>query len=283
MTSFNNLFKSASTKNITVLAAAGDQGSSDGEIGKHVDFPSSSPYVLSCGGTSLSTSDGVTISREVVWNNNSSSATGGGISAFFTKPTYQANVTYPIGNMRGVPDVAGDADPNTGYVLYSASEGGSIVVGGTSAVAPLWSGLLARINQSIGRSVGYIHPTIYTGGKNFHDITQGNNGSYSSSIGWDACSGLGSPNGQLILNMFSGNVPPVTAPIASFSSSSLTVNLVDKSANNPTAWSWNFGDGTTSNLQNPAHTYTASGTYTVSLTAINSGGSNVTTKSITML
>lgn len=270
-TSFNNLFKTASTKNVTILAAAGDAGSGDGLRGNNVDFPASSPYVLACGGTALYSNDNVNISTEVVWDNNSSSATGGGISRVFPQLSYQNNITYPLNGMRGVPDVAAVADPNTGYILYSASEGGSIVVGGTSAVAPLWSGLLARINQEIGHAVGFVHPVLYNAGNVFHDITQGNNGAYSAGVGWDACTGLGTPNGQLILGLFNGVKPDL--PKASFTANNLTVNFVDTSCG-ATNWLWDFGDGVTSTIQNPTHTYNVSGTFNVKLTVGNNAGTN---------
>ncbi len=99
-----------------------------------------------------------------------------------------------------MPDVAGDADPQTGYDVIV--DGQSLVFGGTSAVAPLWSGLIARINQRLGKPVGFLHPTIYklsAQSNAFHDITVGNNGSYSAGPGWDACTGLGSPNGANLL------------------------------------------------------------------------------------
>jgi kumamolisin len=97
---------------------------------------------------------------------------------------------------RGVPDVAGDADPDTGYNIRV--DGENAVVGGTSAVAPLWAGLVARINQKLGKSIGFLNPLIYVQSvetSGFHDITKGNNGAFSASQGWDPCSGLGSPDG----------------------------------------------------------------------------------------
>jgi kumamolisin len=201
-------FQAAAALGITVCAAAGDRGSNDG-VGDglaHVDYPASDPYVLGCGGTKLEGSNS-TISSEVVWNENAdTSATGGGVSDTFGLPTWQADAHVPpsanagghVG--RGVPDVAGDADPQTGYNVIV--DGQSLVFGGTSAVAPLWSGLIARINQQIGKPVGFLHPTIYKLGAQsgaFHDITIGNNGSYSAGMGWDACTGLGSPDGTKLL------------------------------------------------------------------------------------
>jgi kumamolisin len=195
----------AAALGVTVTVAAGDNGSSDGETdgGAHVDFPASSPYSLACGGTTLSSS-GQTIKSEVVWNEAASNegATGGGVSIEFDLPTWQANSNVPkspSGNAgRGVPDVSGNADPMTGYEVLV--DGQSQVIGGTSAVAPLWAALIARLNQSLGAPVGDVHTALYQIGESaFRDITQGNNGSYQAGPGWDACTGLGSPNGQALL------------------------------------------------------------------------------------
>lgn len=170
---------------------------------QHVDFPASSPSVLGCGGTKLLASNGK-ISSEVAWNETviDEGATGGGVSTVFALPTWQTHAGVPkapsnfIG--RGVPDVAGNADPVTGYEILV--DGQSEVVGGTSAVAPLWAALIARLNQQLGKSLGYANPLLYgTKGNGFHDITQGNNGAYQAKLGWDACTGLGSPNGSAML------------------------------------------------------------------------------------
>jgi kumamolisin len=174
-----------------------------------VDFPASSPYVVACGGTTLELS-GETISSEEVWNEQASGegATGGGVSQLFALPTFQDGAGVPaapdgfVG--RGVPDVAGDADPDTGYNVVV--DGQSLVIGGTSAVAPLWAGLFALINQSLGANVGYVNPQLYTATSEatFHDITEGNNGAYSAGPGWDACTGLGSPNGSALSSALRG-------------------------------------------------------------------------------
>ena len=278
MSSYNSLFQSASTKNVTILAAAGDNGSSDGAVGNNVDFPSSSPYVLACGGTKLVVANDVSvITQETVWNNNSlSNATGGGISRVFAKPSYQNNVAYNLNGKRGVPDISGDADPNTGYKIYI--RGRTVVIGGTSAVSPLWSGLLGRINQSIGHSVGYLQPTLYNNPSVCKDITQGNNGAFTASTGWDPCTGNGSPNGQALLNLLTSTNPPA-APVAAFTASptsgsaTLLVNFTDNSTNSPTSWSWNFGDNSPVDVtQNPAHCYSNTGFYDVSLTATSNNG-----------
>lgn len=282
LSSYNNLFQYASTKNVTILAAAGDNGSSDGAEGENVDFPSSSPFVLACGGTRVVVSnDQSVITQETVWNNNSlTSATGGGISRVFSKPSYQNNILFDLGIRRGVPDVSANADPNTGYIIYIY--GGTVVIGGTSAVSPLWSGLLGRINQSLGHNVGFIQPILYDNPSVCKDITEGNNGAFTASIGWDPCTGNGSPNGMELLNLFASIMPPV-APVAAFiasntsGSATLLVDFIDQSTNTPTYWSWNFGDGGLSNLKNPSHSYIDPGIYTVSLTATNDVGSNTIT------
>jgi kumamolisin len=193
---------------ITVLCASGDQGSSDGEpTGKpRVDFPASSPWVLACGGTSLQAAGGQWLS-ESAWS-NTDGATGGGVSSFFSLPEYQRSAGVPVSVARpkfagrGVPDVSGCADPKTGYRVFG--DGQDRVVGGTSAVAPLWAGLIALLNQKLGTRVGYINPLLYStlgGTKAFNDVASGANGDFSSQTGWDPCTGVGTPNGAEILRL----------------------------------------------------------------------------------
>ena len=207
MTSMDEAFQSAAAMGVTVCVAAGDDGSTDGVTDglNHVDFPASSPNVLACGGTKLSSSDNA-ITGETVWNELASNegATGGGISDVFSPvPSWQAGAKVPpsanpsqnVG--RGVPDVAGDADPTTGYVTLVDGQSG--VIGGTSAVAPLWAALIALINESIGKPVGLVNPLLYQNpNSDFHGITSGNNGAYSAGPGWNPCTGLGSPIGTQV-------------------------------------------------------------------------------------
>jgi kumamolisin len=209
MTQYDQAFQAAAAMGVTVCVAAGDNGSSDGVAdGKsHVDFPASSPNVLACGGTRLLASGATTIASETVWNEGATtSATGGGVSGVFALPSYQAKAGVPVGAGaggkpgRGVPDVAGDADPATGYEVRV--DGQDFVIGGTSAVAPLWAGLVALMNQKLGHPVGFLNPMLYGSlhGKGAtHDITSGNNGSYSAKAGWDPCTGWGSPDGAKLL------------------------------------------------------------------------------------
>jgi kumamolisin len=207
---FDDAFASAAMLGITVTTAAGDGGSSDGLTDglAHADFPSSSPHVLACGGTRLTITDGGD-AAEVVWNDGTSGgATGGGISDLFSLPSWQASANVPpsanpggrIG--RGVPDVAGNADPDTGYAIVV--DGSSGVVGGTSAVAPLWAALIARINANSGKKAGFINPTLYGNPSALRDITSGSNGAYNAGPGWDACTGLGSPDGAALATLLAG-------------------------------------------------------------------------------
>jgi len=226
MAAFDEAFQAAAAMGVTICCAAGDDGSTDGvqDNLNHVDFPASSPNALACGGTKLMATAN-SISSEVVWNEltNNEGATGGGVSDVFPVPSYQsANGINPTSanpkknTGRGMPDVAGDADPTTGYV--TRVDGQADVIGGTSAVAPLWAGLIARINQKLGTPVGFINPLLYakaaaTGG--VRDITSGNNGAYTAGKGWDACTGLGTPIGSKIVTLLTtGQTTTTTAQAA---------------------------------------------------------------------
>ena len=213
-TAMNAALQDAATLGVTITVASGDNGSTDGGTdGKlHVDFPASSPFALACGGTTLA-GTGSKIISEKVWNETAAQegATGGGVSNAFALPSYQTKAGVPANPEtkfvgRGVPDVAGNADPVTGYKVRVDKK--NVVVGGTSAVAPLWAALIALMNQKLGKPVGFLHPKIYAlaaTANAFHDITSGNNddsglGQYSAKSGWDACTGLGSPNGAALLS-----------------------------------------------------------------------------------
>ncbi|MGO4234669.1 S53 family peptidase [Pseudarthrobacter sp. YAF2] len=206
-TAFDQALADASALGVTVTAAAGDNGSADGATdGKdHADFPASSPHVLACGGTRLDADPATgTITSETVWNDGPHSATGGGYSDTFPAPTWQSGQSthhgghHPAGRKgRGVPDVSGVADPQTGYKVRV--DGKDMVIGGTSAVAPLWAALIALLAQSTSRTFGQIQPLLYGNKAAFRDITTGNNGTYKAAAGWDPCTGLGSPDGEALL------------------------------------------------------------------------------------
>ena len=208
MLAFDQALQDGALVGVTICVAAGDNGSDDGlQNGQaNVDFPASSPHVLACGGTRL-TSSGNLISAEVVWNEGpAGGATGGGVSAEFALPSWQAGAHVPPSadpghkSGRGVPDVSGDADPESGYQVLV--DGQSTVFGGTSAVAPLWAALLVRCAQALGRSPGYLNPILYQTLEAegvTRDITNGNNGAYQAGPGWDPCTGWGSPDGTKLL------------------------------------------------------------------------------------
>ena len=231
MSAMNEAISDAAALGTTVTVAAGDNGSSDNPdstSGVAVDFPASSPYSLSCGGTTLIGNTATNaITSEVVWNElaHSEGAGGGGVSVVYAEPTWQQSAGVPasaaggtgIGSAgkpgRGVPDVAGNADPVTGYQVVV--DGQATPIGGTSAVAPLWAGLIARLAQASGTRFGLLQPLIYKGvapgvaAAGFNDIVTGTNGAYKAGPGWDACTGLGSPNGTALLSLLS---PATTNP-----------------------------------------------------------------------
>lgn len=223
-TAMDQAFADATAMGVTVTAAAGDSGSSDTPAGgatDHVDFPACSPHVLACGGTSL-LADTVTaaVTSESVWNNGpGNGATGGGVSDTFSQPPWQTSAGVPLRGRqqrsaqpdtsgRGVPDVAADADPRTGYQVFV--DGKAMVFGGTSAVAPLWAALVCRLSQSLGRRLGLLQPALYAAARpgvtpaGFRDITSGDNGRYHAGPGWDPCTGLGVPDGTALLAVLTG-------------------------------------------------------------------------------
>ncbi len=177
----------ATNAGMAIFAASGDNDSSDGgPTPANVDVPSSCPHVVGCGGTSK------TAAAETVWNNTPGATnghgTGGGYSTVFSMQGFQAGA--PNGPGRMVPDVAADADPNTGYIIrvHGAPVAGE---GGTSAVAPLYAGLFA----AFGTKPGFVTPRLWKNHLCFNDISQGDNGFYRARIGPDPCTGLGSPIG----------------------------------------------------------------------------------------
>jgi kumamolisin len=209
----NTAFKAAAARGITICCASGDDGSGDADPDglAHTDFPASSPWVLGVGGTRLESSGGAhpTITAETVWNDTlqDEGAGGGGISHYFSKPAYQHGVTVPrsanpphrIG--RGVPDVSAVGDPETGVVIMHIDGKHLEATGGTSVAAPLWASLVARLDQALNARCGFLNPLLYTKMSKgvLRDITEGDNGAYAAGPGWDACTGLGSPDGGRLL------------------------------------------------------------------------------------
>src|SRR5262249_53542607 len=201
MQQMNQALQAAAAQGITVLVAAGDEGVTGGvnDGQAHVSFPTSSPWVLAIGGTRITVSQGA-IASEVVWNDGVN-ATGGGVSNIFPLPTWQLAVHVPTrrdGHTgRGIPDVAANASPTSGYRIYLYGQ--TTVVGGTAAATPLWAGLIALINQGVGRNIGYINPVLYSKigpAGVLRSITEGNNSTKSvqgcsAGSGWNPCTGWG--------------------------------------------------------------------------------------------
>lgn len=195
---------------VTVFASSGDGGSGNPA---EVLYPASDPWITACGGTTVENVSGPSFTQ-VTW-----SGSGGGISNFFGLPDWQAwakipHSVNPAGHIgRGVPDIAGNADPNSGYmlILHGAPTG---PWGGTSAVAPLYAGLVTLLNANLGEPVGYLNYNLYAfaGPYVYRDITVGSNGLYNAGPGWDACTGFGSVDGNAIVTALRGiGLPPALA------------------------------------------------------------------------
>lgn len=221
-----NAIASGAPLGVTITAAAGDNGSSDGGSGNNVDFPGSAPATLCVGGTRLVGANGV-ITSETVWNDGAQGgATGGGVSTAFYLPAYQKGLSNL--KMRGVPDVAANADPETGYQVRV--DGQDTVIGGTSAAAPLWAALIAVLNTALLNAgkppIGDPHVWLYgLPAGVLNDVTVGNNNAYKAGPGWDACTGLGTPNGvKLLASLGIGQTPTPTAPVQPPASVTLTLS-----------------------------------------------------------
>jgi kumamolisin len=211
-TQMDQLFQDAANLSITVLVSSGDSGAFiESKTQAQTSYPATEPWVIACGGTTIGnvTAKGF---DEYVWNDTGAAgpgATGGGISAKFPVPSYQTGTKMPNRNGsnkpgRGIPDIAGNASENSGYMQVIGG-GAAQPVGGTSAVAPLYAGLIALINANLGAPVGFINPILYKIGTGaYRDITgapgPANNSlegvtGYPAGAGWDACTGLGSVDG----------------------------------------------------------------------------------------
>lgn len=210
MDAMDRAFRLGSVRGIVHSVAAGDNGSTDGRDDgrQHADHPASSPSAVGCGGTRLVSEAGRRLSEDT-WNEIAAGqgATGGGVSTHFPVPRYQALAGIrPVGvdgsEGRGVPDVAGNADPLTGYVIHH--RGVDTVVGGTSAVAPLWTALFGLMSAAAGHPLGDVLPTLYAArDRGFTDISSGDNGGYPARTGWDPATGLGVPSGRALLDAVS--------------------------------------------------------------------------------
>jgi len=221
--SINSVFATAVSRGINICCASGDNGSSDGvnDGQNHCDFPGSSPNVICCGGTSLICPNYIydNSTTETVWNRNGY-ATGGGISNIFSLPSYQTTLAK---SNRSTPDISLDADPGTG-VVYTIG-GNSIVIGGTSIVAPAIAGFLActNINYFINTRLYTLYNTLYS--TCYNDITVGNNGAFSASVGYDNCTGVGSMIGNGLTAQLVSGVSNISVTGITVNNSSITVNV----------------------------------------------------------
>jgi subtilase family serine protease len=234
----NTLFMEAAVQGQSIISASGDngsQGGTPGYTGYAVMDPASQPYVTGVGGTSLTYTPPQTTRSESVWNNGSG-ASGGGISAFWTMPSYQRALGTISGessyvpcesdsiDCREVPDVSLDADPLTGYTVYYTGNGFGPwqIEAGTSGAAPTFAALIALANassQCANVNIGFVNPTLYTDAasdysSDFYDVTSGNNSAgggyplFPALSGYDMASGLGTPNGTHLAASLCGNIPP---------------------------------------------------------------------------
>jgi kumamolisin len=195
LTILDELFTAAALIGVSVFCASGDNGAeTDYDGSPHVLAPASSPFAHACGGTEIVSGSDTT--TESAWEKS-----GGGFSERFEVPAWQsvassAASAYHAKPGRGVPDFAAQVRP--GYTVFF--DGQRFAMGGTSAVAPAWSALAARINQKLGCPIGFFAPLLYRGaaGKLFRDVTAGGNETFHAAAGWDPCTGLGVPIGPAI-------------------------------------------------------------------------------------
>ncbi|HEX3592998.1 MAG TPA: protease pro-enzyme activation domain-containing protein [Pseudonocardiaceae bacterium] len=291
MTSTDNAFQQAIAEGISVYSASGDDGSRDctrtasGSTVKAVDYPASSPFETGVGGTSLTLGAGSVYSSERGW-----SGAGGGVSVRYARPAYQPGTSAN----RTVPDVSADADPNTGFSIFSA--GVWTVFGGTSCAAPEWSGFAALFNQranAAGKAhLGFANQALYPilSGANyaadFHDVKAGTNGDFTAVAGYDEVTGIGTPIADALTTTLlggatgTGNTVTVTNPgsqsTAVGGAVSLTVHATDSAGAALTFSATGLPTGVSINATSGLISGTAStaGTFTVTVTASDSTGAS---------
>jgi len=277
----DQIFQQAIAQGQTFSVSSGDSGADEcGTGGTTPSSPASSPYVVAVGGTTLNAT-ATTYSSETVW-----SGAGGSPSTFEPKPSWQSAVVS--GTMRGVPDVAFDADPNSGSLVIV--NGATQQIGGTSLASPIFVGSWARLlatHPSLTFAAPYLYQTLTTA--DYHDVTSGNNGGETAGPGWDFASGFGSFKlASVNADIGGGSAPPPGTPVANFSDtiSGLSVSFTDSSTDTGAtiaSRAWTFGDGSSSTATNPSHTYAAAGTYSVTLKVTDSTGvSSSKTQSVTV-
>ncbi|MBB6187743.1 protease pro-enzyme activation domain-containing protein [Rhodanobacter sp. MP7CTX1] len=262
----DQIFELAVAQGQTFSIATGDRGADECQNGGTTpSWPADSPYVVAVGGTTLDAST-TTWSSETVWVD-----AGGSPSTFEPKPSWQ-NALVP-GTKRGLPDIAMDADPNSGAEVYV--NGGLEQWGGTSLASPIFVGLWARMIAVKGTSIGFAAPLLYQlPAADFHDITVGNNGGEVAKVGYDFASGRGS----VILGALASQIGVPSPLVANFSETAagLVAKFTDTSTDSAgtiTSHVWNFGDGgAPTTAINTSHLYPKAGAYTVSETVTDTAG-----------
>jgi uncharacterized protein YjdB len=268
----SNLLATMAGAGISICTATGDYGSNNGVggTGNYVDFPSSCPYVVAVGGTTLVCPNNVYDNQtvETAWSSG-----GGGVSTTFPKPSYQSRLTV---SGRATPDICAVADPNTG-VLFTIN-GQYYVIGGTSVSAPIIAGFLASINCRT-----FANPKLYSEAvaSCYHDITSGSNGGYNAETGYDNCSGLGSINGLCLtgslrsISATSLTVAPTTLSLLTNTSSTLVATVLPVNTSNPTlSWASNNTGVAIVSATGTITTFARAGTATI--TVATTDGSNLT-------
>ena len=261
----DQIFQAAVAQGQTFSISTGDSGANECNTGSPTaSWPANSPYVVAVGGTLLDASS-TTWAGETVWT-----GAGGAPSAYEPKPVWQNG--FAPGTKRGLPDVAFDADPNSGSLIFV--DGGIQKWGGTSLAAPIFAGFWARLIAVSGTGIGFAAPQLYAlPTPAFHDVTAGNNGGETAKVGYDYASGRGSMILSKVMQALSG--PPPLVVSFSESTSGLIATFTDTSTDSGatlTSHTWNFGDGGTSMKTNPSHFYAATGTYNVTETVTDTAG-----------
>jgi subtilase family serine protease len=322
-TFYDQLWAQAAAQGISVFVSSGDDGVTQGNGYKEVNGLASTPYDTAVGGTMFSEGAGsywngtggtgtypATATGhipEVVWNESGVGASGGGPSTLYAKPSWQTGTGLSVGGQREVPDVAVDAGAD--HDPYLAVMAGELwLVGGTSVATPIMAGITALALERLGTRQGNLDPSLYTLAANtsvtaFHDIISGTNTfdrlvGYSAGTGYDMCTGLGSPNGAILVNGLAAVTSPITASISSPASQTIvtgtpltftgaasgsTFTGAASGSASTLTYHWDFGDGSTSAAASTSHTYSnttsASKAYTATLTVSDgsySGSASVT-------
>jgi kumamolisin len=297
------VFEAAALEGITVLSASGDCGAAAGTSGDSTDYPASDPYVVGVGGTVLTLGTGDAWSSEVAWSGNSSGSRspgcqnqGGSTGGYspFPRPYWQTGTGIATNETRrGEPDVAGEAG-GSGVLTYYG--GGPTAALGTSAACPIWAGLLTDADSFAGAPLGFVDPSLYSiaagpsGSTAFHDITSGSNG-YAATRGWDPVTGLGSPNGGVLVPLLArttistSSLELTLGATPRFGAAPLTVNFTATATGGRLPYAFynvDFGDSTSASAPggSVSHTYTSDGSYSAWASVFDAGANSTVSEPV---